>query len=475
MAEELSLDRDDLRQQMAAWCGRIGAQQVRGLLDDAEALAKGAYSVDLTPQLPVIDLAALDGEPPARESLWGSWLPIRQTSLLTGRGGIGKSLFAQNLLASVALGLPFLGMETVRSRCLYVTCEDDRDELWRRIDAFCRSRGRSIGELQDWLHLVSLSGETDTALAVFAGRDGGLETGPRWGQLQGTVARHGVRLVVFDNATDAMAGDHNDLHQVAAFVNLLTGLAQRIDGSFLLLHHPNKVGADWLGSVAWHNKVRSRLIIEDAGEAGDPDARAVRNPKANYGPQGGRIDFRWHEGAFVCDAELPGDFRARLAESAVAGRENVIFLDCLAAATKREQAVSASRSPTFAPSIFAEMPESKGIGRAKLVGAMNRLLTLGQIETGELPWKARDRHQAKGLRVTAANGAANGAANTGAQRGAQVLQGAENRAANAAERNPPPKGGEGAAPTGAAAPSSEDWPEWPGEGFGEDEVAPYDG
>jgi RecA-family ATPase len=103
------------------------------------------------------------------------------------------------------------------------------------------------------------------------------------------VERHGIRLVVFDNATDAMAGDLNGLHQVAAFVNLLTGLALRMDGAVIILHHPNKAGSDWLGSMAWHNKVRSRLLIEDAGIEGDTDARIIRNPKLNYGPQGGQI------------------------------------------------------------------------------------------------------------------------------------------------------------------------------------------
>ena len=379
--------------------------EVRARFDDARAEAKGVAAIPIGARLPEVALSDWQGEPPLRQSLWGTWLPVRQTTMLTGAGGIGKSLFAQNLLASVALGLPFLGMQTVRSRSLCVTCEDDADELWRRLDAFCSARGRTISELAGWLHIVTLSGETDTALATVS-RDGGLQTTERWDQLRGTMEEHAIRLAVFDNATDAMAGDHNDIHQVASFVNLLTGQAQRSDGVFGILHHPNKAGDDWLGSVAWHNKVRSRLIIE--GCAGpDPDIRTIKNPKANYGPQGGSITFRWHQGAFIQDDDLADEYLKRMAESTVAAAGNLIFLNCLRECTRRQQGVSASPSPTYAPSVFAEMPEAKGRTRKELTGALNRLLTLQAIETGELPWLRSDRHKAMGLREVAGNAAGN--------------------------------------------------------------------
>lgn len=455
-------DRDELWYQIAEAARYMPPGELKSFVADAISAATTGEIVDMTKRLPEIDLSAwVDHEPPRRQSLWGDgWLPSAKAVMLTGAGGIGKSLFAQCLVTSIAMGRAFLGMDVVPAKCLYITCEDDADELWRRQVQICDVFGVPIADMIGRVFLVSLSGEQETALAQLNLSTGRLEPTDRWEELLGTVVRHGIRFVVFDNATDAMAGDLNDLHQVAEFVNLLTGLAMRIDGPVLLLHHPNKANADWLGSVAWHNKVRSRLIIEDGGIEGDPDARVIRNPKANYGPQGGSIAFRWHRGAFIDEASLPADDRARVGETTAAAAENKIFLECLRACTDRQQAVSISPSTTFASSIFAAMPESKGIGKSKLRAAMNRLLLLKQIETGELPWKTRDRHQARGLRETAGNAAGYAASNTCGQRGQPMPEPAEIHAGNAAERHSSLYERDGAAQWPAAPYPDEDDYDW---------------
>src|SRR5690606_2275455 len=73
------------------------------------------------------------------------------------------------------------------------------------------------------------------------------------------------------------------------------------------------------------------------------------------------------------------------------------FLSCLRETTRREQAVSeAITSRTYAPLIFSKMAESKGIGRARLEAAMDRLYRIDAIERGFL-WRA-DRKDKFGLR-----------------------------------------------------------------------------
>lgn len=355
--------------------------------------------------LPLVDFSKWEGDPPPRQWLWGELLPAQQTTMLTGEGGVGKSLFGQALATHIALGIPFLGQQVEQRNTLYITCEDDEDELWRRQAAICAAIPIPLQALKGKLFLSSLTGTQQTELATFdeAGR---VVPTDRWEQLTESCEDHEIGLFTFDNATDAMAGDLNDLHQVAAFVNLLTGLAIRLEGAALIVHHPNKAGGEWLGSVAWHNKVRSRLIIERADED-DPDARVLSAPKANYGPSGGRISFRWHRGSFVRDEDLPPDYAQQLTDTIRANGENSAFLECLRERARQGEAraVGASPGPNYAPSQFEGMTQAKGFKRAALKRAMDRLFMIGAIETYTY------RNTAKGRDVTIIREVAEGTPN----------------------------------------------------------------
>lgn len=333
--------------------------------------------------LSTINPASWEGkEAPLREWRVNDWVPLRQATLLTGRGGVGKSLLTQMLFTCTALGMPFLGVNTRQCPSLYVTCEDDADELWRRQGAICASLGVGMQALDGKLFLAALSGEAGNAIATFDATGRLLPT-DRWQQIEATVESHGIGFVGLDNASHLMGGDHNDLNQVAAFLNLLNGLALKSDGAVLLLHHPNKAGDDWLGSVAWENQVRSRLIMKPSDEEGDTDSRSLQNPKANYAPMGSRIDFRWHKGAFVRDSDLPSDIGDELAATVKANAENAAFLRCLAERNKQRRQVS--EKPTaqnYAPKQFEKMPEARGINRKRLEAAMDRLFRIDAIERG---------------------------------------------------------------------------------------------
>lgn len=352
--------------------------------------------------LPVIDFDDWQGEPPPRRSAWGDLLPLHTTTMLTGPGGVGKSLFEQMLLTCIAIGAPFLGQQTTQMNTLYVTCEDDAAKLWRRQASICAMLQVPMASLRGKLHLVSLTGEPDTAIATFS-ETGQIRPTKRWDEIVATCEQSKIQLYAFDNATDAMAGDLNDLHQVAEFVSMLTGLAIRLDGVAMILHHPNKAGEDWLGSVAWHNKVRSRLIIERPDD-GDADLRSIKNPKANYGPTGGEIRFRWHEGAFVRDEDLAEDATLKLRELSVANGQNSAFLACLRERANQgvERMVGPSPGPNYAPSQFEGMPQAKGFKRKALKAAMDRLFDMGVIETMQVERPGKGKGETKSVIVEVA-------------------------------------------------------------------------
>jgi RecA-family ATPase len=378
---------EDAAKAEALWDARAAELAREELANNVKPIRAGVEVEPAPPPtfLPVIDFAAWEGkDPPARRFAWGDWLPIGVTTMLTAPGGTGKSLFEQMLCTCIALGLPFLGMETEQMNTLYVTCEDDAEELWRRQVAICKVLDVPVTDLTDRLHLVSLCGEAGTELATFDDTGKLLPT-DRWNQLVHTCIEMQIRLYAFDNATDAMGGDLNDIHMVAAFINLLTGLALRLDGVAMIVHHPNKAGDDWLGSVAWHNKVRSRWIMKHSETDGDPDGRVIENPKANYGAAGGTISFRWFKGGFVRDEDLGEDTAREINESIRASAENKIFLTCLTERLRQRRAVSESNyGQNYAPRVFEKMPESKKIGKDRLEQAMDRLFRINAIERGYL-------------------------------------------------------------------------------------------
>lgn len=352
--------------------------------------------------LPVFNPADWQGHrPPDRQWRWDNFVPNFQATLLTGAGAAGKSLATQQMSTCVAMGLPFLGVETKRCPTLYITCEDDLEELHRRQEAICASLGISLESTRGHLFLLSLQGQIGNELATFD-HEGKMSVAPRYREIEATCLALGVRHVTIDNTAHTFAGNENDRHQVAAFVNLNNGLAQAIGGSVIMVGHPNKAGDSYSGSTAWENQVRSRLYLEipkgDEGAPVDPDMRVLRNEKANYSQRGAEVTFYWLKGAFVTEQDMPQGTERDMRESAQAGYENKLFLDLLDTLTKQKRHVShAANLPNYAPKLMASMPEAKGMSKANFARAMERLFALDLIAASVPLWKGRDRHPVLGL------------------------------------------------------------------------------
>ncbi len=342
---------------------------------------------------------------PARRWLLDGWLPVGEASLLTGAGAVGKSLVSQQLAATIAAGSAFMGVEVEQATTIYITCEDSREELQRRQAAIGSMLGARYPRGQ--FMAASWKGELDLELFAYD-EERRLRPTPRFHKLRDTALQSGARFIVLDNTSHLFGGDENTKREVAAFVNLLNGLAAEIDGVVLLLGHPNKTGLNkpgegdanqFGGSVAWENQVRSRLLLSSVGKD-DPDARVLTNPKANYAAKGGSLAFRWHHGAFVRDDDLPDDQRAEIAANVMANADNAAFLACLAERNRQQRQVS--EKPTaanYAPRQFEGMAESKGIGRDRLDRAMDRLFRIGAIERGFLYRDTTEGKDIHGLRA----------------------------------------------------------------------------
>ncbi|OQW45380.1 MAG: hypothetical protein A4S16_13580 [Proteobacteria bacterium SG_bin6] len=356
----------------------------RGTPDELRALTDAA--INRPPEtFPLLDLAALAAERPQQRAFaLATFIPLGELTLFTGPGGAGKSLFGQQLATSIAAGLPFLGLEAMRGRALYVTAEDDERELHWRQDHIARRLGVVFN--LPGLFLASLRGRLGNELCTFDA-EGRLRPSPAFKLLGDTIRATGASFVVLDNVAHLFTGNENDRGQVTQFANLLHRLGKETGATILLVAHPNKNGDSYSGSTAWLNAVRSQIVLDwrrdGEGSISDPDARELKLGKANYARAGETLAFRWHDFALVRDDDLPADTRAELAATIQATGDNELFLRCLDERNRQERTVSDSpASRTYAPKVFADMAESKRIGRARLEAAMERLFKIGAIERG---------------------------------------------------------------------------------------------
>lgn len=376
----------------------LAANAFAGVVVPEPVYMNGGGTTSTSSALPVLDLSAL-GLQHAPERLWAvdGMMPLLKATLLTGRGGVGKSLLAQLLATCTAVGVPFLGMRTRQATAAYISWEDDAEELWRRQEAICAIMGVPLADLGGKLHLISMTEQPDSLLVTFDAA-GNRTVTSRGLQVEAFAVDHALGFLALDNASHLMGGDHNAVKDVAGFAHWLNKLAQRIGGAVMLLHHPNKSGDDWLGSVAYENQFRSRLFMDRPADAVDPDMRVLTNPKANYARSGGEVHFRWYRGTFLRDTDLPADAIAAIVETTEAVHDNEVFLTCLAERNRQLRPVSERFAPNYAPKVFADMAESKGIGKKRLQAAMDRLFKTGIIARSVIGWDTVKRRPLEGVR-----------------------------------------------------------------------------
>jgi RecA-family ATPase len=344
---------------------------------------------------------------PRRRWLVQGRLPMRNVTLLSGDGAVGKTTIALQLAVSVATGRnDWLGaMIDEPGPVLFFTAEEERDEVHFRMDA--------ISQHYD-IDLASLSGKL--MLNCAAGEDCVLATVNKQGLLDGTAIYRSLRqsakdvrpkLVVIESAADVYGGNENDRAQVRQFVRMLRAIAIEVDCAVLILTHPSMSGMasgkGTSGTTAWNNSVRSRLYFsrpedEEGEEEIENDQRELTVMKANFAARGESVKIVYHDGVFV----LPGSQPAHVRE-ANTQKADEVFASLLATFHASGRPVSPSPSTIYAPTLFEKEAAAKAarIKRNDLAAAMSRLLDQGRIETvmEGPPSKRRPRLQPKGLLI----------------------------------------------------------------------------
>lgn len=352
------------------------------------------FAAPTTPPLAIVSPADWHGlEPKPREWVIEGLIPNHQASLLTGAGAAGKSLLSQLACTCVGMGTAFLGVKVDRRPTLYITCEDDTDELHRRQRAICEGLGIPLDKLRGHVSLLSLYGELGNELCTFDEKRT-LVPAKRYGQILETALMIGARFIVLDNTSHMFTGNENVRPEVAAFTNLCNGMARAIDGAVIMVGFPNKAGDSYSGSTAWENQVRSRLFLEtpknDDGVVIDPDYRILRNEKANYSRKGAEIGFKWSSGTFVLPPEGTASDPGIHAFSEGSARETLVEIDHRWTAKK-----PFSHSPNSDRYLVNHLVGRYNLSKSAAREQVKRWLGAGIIESEEC-----DAHtKMRGLRV----------------------------------------------------------------------------
>ena len=336
-------------------------------------------------ELVQLDLARFDREPiPDRD--WGvrDRFPRRNVALLSGEGGIGKSMLLLQLGVAHVISRDWLRSLPEPGPVVAVNCEDEGDELVRRLDPILKHYHANFSDVASGLHIFSLA-DRDPLLA-WRGRSGRILATPLYQALLEKVRDLRPICIIIDNVADVFGGSEIDRSEVRQFVSLMRQLALASNGYVIMSAHPSLTGisskSGLSGSTQWHNSVRARGYVHTEKTANDGDGattgtRVLDFMKSNYSALSERVELQWANGLFVPVRAPSGPEQA--AKNAAA---DALFLQLLDRSASKGENLSPKRNANnSAPTVFAEAPESKAarFNSDHFADALDRLIAAGKI------------------------------------------------------------------------------------------------
>jgi RecA-family ATPase len=360
--------------------------------------------------LPFFDCGQFKDMPvPLREWFVKDRIPMGDVTILSGDGGTGKTLLALQLCVDGTRehGAWLNAVIDNPGNVMFVTAEEQRDEVHRRLRRILDHRKLDFDALAGKLHILTMPDEQEldrdgnVLLAVLDPKTGAIKPTTLYHRLLNDAVRMRPKLIVTETAADLFGGNEINRNHARAFVSLLRRIAMRSGAAVLLIMHPSVAGMSsgtgTSGSTGWNNSCRSRMYFhkpkmskdDDGGEEIDKDLRQLDVMKSNYGPPGETVRVRWKDGVFVPDRMTTSDIERTSADL----KAEQAFLGCLDARNESERWVGWSKGANFAPFVFAKMPEAKGVGKHALEKAMERLFTARKIRLSTYRRSGHDAHK----------------------------------------------------------------------------------
>lgn len=200
----------------------------------------------------------MDTEPVPREWAIPQFAPVGKVTVLAGPGGVSKSMLMLHVLVYGALGQAFAGFKVDNTlRSLYVSYEDDTQELHSRVHALTRALREQEDGVLDTLYDVK--GSVRKNLMMYAADEEALawvlatkpdrfapaERTARVNWLIGLIKHAGIKLLVLDPAVYTHQLEENNISDMAAYMQMLTHIAKAGNCAVVVLHHMSKA-ASWV-------------------------------------------------------------------------------------------------------------------------------------------------------------------------------------------------------------------------------------
>lgn len=253
----------------------------------------------------------LEEEPSELEMLIPSLIPKTSIVIISAPGGSSKSFMALQLGFSLAAKKKFLGkFEPVkRRRVLYISGEDDKDEVHRRLKSIVdhqldsgdpAKKAKCLEKVKDRLRIAFTHEEPNFLL--YSNRTP-LDNADRIIKFCVDALERPPDLIILDNLTVFHDADHNSADQASGMMRQLRKIHNKTLATVLLIAHTNKssqegninsrlASASVLGSTAFSNNSRLVISMTQVNE-GDkltfpPDVKvkdvvAMKISKANSG------------------------------------------------------------------------------------------------------------------------------------------------------------------------------------------------
>jgi RecA-family ATPase len=199
----------------------------------------------------------LDAEPVSRTWAIDKLAPVGKVTVVAGPGGVSKSMLMLHVLVHAAMDKEWAGFRYAQPlRSLYVSYEDDTQELHKRVNTLAAAMREQDDGIMDTLYDVN--GTIRQNLRMFAADDeasawllltkpdrfGQPERSPRVDWLIGYLQAKRIRLLALDPAVYTHQLEENNIADMAAYMQTLTYIAKQANCAVVVLHHMHKV-AGW--------------------------------------------------------------------------------------------------------------------------------------------------------------------------------------------------------------------------------------